>query len=152
MRTYSRWRLNHVLVGGRWLERQSVPFDFSGPSISFCGELILLGCGKREGDTWSPCYRALDLEANTWHTLEWKLPDKYILARCATDDMAVAITRARHENRARLRSLRPGSDEGWVPIPDTPVNICNSAFGTPSLCCVEGVLYVASTEETKATA
>ena len=41
-----------------------------------------------------------------------------------------------------LRSLRPGSSEGWVSIPDPPSNVLSFCdTGVPSFCCVEDVLF-----------
>ena len=138
-----RWsQICHVLVGGRWLERASMPCEFGGHSIMFCGQLVLIGDTRDESDgQWSPCCLAFNLETNAWRTLEWEGVGGDVGCCCTTGAVIVALSRVWTEVRARLRSLRPGSTEGWVPIPDPPVDVLASEF-TPSLCFVEDVLYV----------
>ena len=45
-------------------------------------------------------------------------------------------------HRGGLRSVQPGSAEDWISIPDPPVEVLTHDYNV-SLCCVEGVLYVA---------
>ena len=54
--------------------------------------------------------------------------------------VVVALSIVEIEGR-RLSSLRPGSAEGWVSIPDPPIDVMHRCM--PSLCCVEEVLYIA---------
>ena len=138
-----RWsRLCLVLVGGRWFERASLPYDFAGPSAAFCGQLILLGvmCDNSDGQ-WSPCYLAFNLEASAWHTLDWKGLAGYCTCCCTAGSVVVTLSHVDIEAGARIRILRPGSGEGWVPIPDPPVDVFTSDL-TPGICCVGDVVYV----------
>ena len=56
--------------------------------------------------------------------------------------MVVALSCAGNNDPIRLRSLRSGSAEGWVPIPDPPIGVLSERLFPPSLCCVEEVIYV----------
>lgn len=132
----------HVLCG-RWRERASLPHVFEGGSTSFRGELVLLGSAWREsapGPT-SPCCRVFTLESNMWRTLEWEGDD--IWACCATDTTIIAFSETANGGRRSLRSLQPEDAEGWVSIPDPPVDVFSFHDNrSPSLCCVEDVLYI----------
>ena len=89
----------------------------------------------------APCCLTFNLEANAWRTLAWHC-DLYVEACCATDAVVVAFSCETYHHDPRLRILRPGSAEGWVPIPDTPVDVLSFYDqGRPSFCSVEGVLY-----------
>ena len=138
--------LCRALVGGRWRERASLPHVFTRNSTSFCGELVLLGLEWRESAP-TTCCRAFNLEANAWRTLQWH-NDQFVQACCGTDAVVIAFSRAEvegcHLGPARLRSLRPGSTEGWVSIPDPPLNVLRffNGLSQPSFCCVDDVLYI----------
>ena len=70
--------------------------------------------------------------------------DQRVYACCATDTVVVALSHDGDWDRDRLRSLRPGSDEHWVPIPDQPVDtISSEPWHLPSLYYIDEVLYVA---------
>ena len=131
-------RICRVLAGGRWWKRAPLPHDLLGSSTTFRGELVLLG-REYDGAPWSKCCRAFNLEANAWRSLAWEA-DQCVYACCATDTVVVALSRA--NDRIRLRSLRPGGVEGWVPIPDPPVEVMSVSECPPSLCCVGEVLYL----------
>ena len=136
--SYRANRLCRVLVGGRWCERASLPHVFDGRSTSFRGELVLLGCDE----LGTPRCRAFNLEANAWRTLSWN--GNNVAACCGTDTVVVALSRTVFAgDHGRLMSLRPGSAEGWVPIPDPPIDVlaCYDDY-PPSFCCVDDVFYV----------
>ena len=104
-----------LLIGGRWFERASMPYDFRGVSIMFCGELVLIGNKRDESDgEWSPCCLAFNLKASAWRTLEWE-GVKNMRDCCTTGAVVVALS-CRYDDRMMLRSLRPGSAEGWDPL------------------------------------
>ena len=87
--------------------------------------------------------RAFNIEASAWRTLEWADVGDCTTGLCCCKTGAVVVTLliVGIEDRPRLRSLRPGCAEGWVPIPDPPVDVFSSEY-VPSLCCVEGAVYV----------
>ena len=121
---------------------------FADSSTTFRGELVLLGNEQREGHSLSPCCCAFNLEANAWRSLAWEadgwLEVEAASACCATDTVVVVLSRAWIGGPMRLRSLRPGGVEGWVQLPDPPVDAMTSdSWYLPSLCCVEKAMYVA---------
>ena len=65
---------------------------------------------------------AVNPEANAWRTLEW--PRARVVACCATEAVVVTFSSIQIGDW-RLRSLRPGSAEGWVSIPDPPAKVIN---------------------------
>ena len=137
-------RACRVLVGGHWRERASLPnLVYQGSSISFRGELVVFGCERDESGEEAPCCLAFNLEANAWRTLPWVNDERVVIACCGTDAVVVALFSGEESEDWSLRSLRPGSAEGWLPIPDPPVDV-QTLYGEfpPSFCCVEDVLYV----------
>ena len=127
-------RLWHVLVGGRWHERTPLPHKFNCAS-TFRGELVVVGHCSRP--------LAFNLEANTWRelALEWN-DDEFVDSCCATDAVVVALSGVNFDDNLRLRSLRPGSAEGWVSVPNPPVEVLSDGFPPPAIYFVEDLLYV----------
>ena len=142
--TYTETATNVVHVCRAWRElRASAEFRAMREAVDERG-LVVAG-GRDESGRH---HRLRVLVSGRWCELAPLPLDERIVACCATDAMMVVVCSVSQGSlgrlrsvRGRLRSVQPGSVEGWISIPDPPVEVLTQEDNV-SLCCIEGVLYV----------